>query len=158
STSVTTSTSTSSTTTTTLACVCGDNILNSTPGCAETCDDGNTSNNDSCPADCKVDPCTPVVGTDLLVTVHFHPPVGTGGAGIQILLDYPEGKVSIPGSGGGVPAGTIVNGPAGASLSTNDLDHALRETIAGTTNFTPDQLFQIHFQTCTGAPAPTPGE
>jgi cysteine-rich repeat protein len=142
------------TTTTMPGPVCG----NGTQEAGESCDDGNTSNNDSCPADCTIDACTPIASSDRQVSVNFAPPVGTGVAGIRVLLDYPEGKVSIPGSGGSVPAGIVTNFPPGASGPPNDLDHALRQLVANTSNMPPGLLFRVHFEDCQGAPAPTVGE
>ena len=69
-----------------------------------------------------------------------------------MLVDYPEGRVSIPGSGGAV--GTrISNLPSGSAGVPNDLDHALREVVQKTTPgayFTAGQLFRINFETCAG--------
>jgi cysteine-rich repeat protein len=145
------------TTTTTLGCsgVCGNGTQE---GPCETCDDGNTVHNDNCPSDCIVDACTPISASVRAVDVNFAPPVGTGVAGIRVLLDYPEGKVSIPGSGGSVPNGIVTNLPAGASGPPNDLDHALRQLVASTTNMPPGRLFRVNFENCQGAPAPTVGE
>jgi cysteine-rich repeat protein len=134
--------------------VCGNNVVEGT----ETCDDGNTSDNDNCPADCIVDACTPIAASVRSIDVNFAPPVGTGVAGIRVLLDYPEGKVSIPGSGGAVPAGIVTMLPAGASGPPNDLDHALRQLVASTTNMPPGRLFRVNFENCQGAPAPAIGE
>jgi cysteine-rich repeat protein len=126
----------------------------------ESCDDGNTSNNDSCPADCLVDACAPVGGSSQMFTVSFAVSGGVGVASISVLLDYPEGKISIPGSG---PAAqnriTVV--PTSTSASTNDLDHALREVVTKTTPFTtiaPGQLFRVDFETCQGAPGAVAGD
>jgi cysteine-rich repeat protein len=130
--------------------VCGNGSQE--PG--ESCDDGNTSNNDACPSDCVIAPCTPIVPSDRPIDVNFAPPVGVGVAGITVLVNYPEGKVIIPGSGNGLPAGTITNTPSGASANSNDFDHALREVVVNATNMPPGLLFRIHTQNCQGAPAP----
>jgi cysteine-rich repeat protein len=122
---------------------------------SETCDDGNTSNNDSCPADCIVDNCTPLGGTDRQVSLTFS---GSNVAWLTVLLDYPEGKVSIPGSGSGVPAGIITDNPGGSFANANDLDHALRELVAAGGAITPGLLFRVHFEDCQGASAPSAGE
>ena len=75
----------------------------------ETCDDGNTDDADSCPSDCVVDSCTPTGGTDVPVSVTL---AGTDVGAVTVLVDYPEGKVSIPGSGAALAPGAT--GPAAA--------------------------------------------
>ena len=136
------------------AAVCGNGAQE--PG--ESCDDGNTSNNDPCPANCIIAPCAPISGSERLLDVSFTPPAGVGVAGMTVLVDYPEGKVSIPGSGNGLPAGTITDLPAGASGNSNDFDHALREVVVNAINMPPGRLFRIHSQNCQDATAPTAGE
>ena len=119
---------------------------------SETCDDGNTSDQDACPADCIVDSCTPNLATDYTVTVNFAGSEAV--AGITVFLDYPEGKVSIPGSGASVLPGIIDGLPGFAFGQSNDLDHALIQAVVDGAAFPSGQLFQIHFETCTGSPAP----
>jgi cysteine-rich repeat protein len=122
----------------------------------ETCDDGNTDDADSCPSDCIVDACAPESGTDYTVSVNFAGSENV--AGITVFLDYPEGKVSIPGSGAAVPAGIITDLPGFAFGQTNDLDHALIQAVVDAGAFPSGLLFNIHFETCAGAAAPTPGD
>jgi cysteine-rich repeat protein len=122
----------------------------------ETCDDGNTDDQDSCPSDCIVDQCTAETGTDFTVQVNF---AGSNDvAGITVFVEYPEGDVSIPGSGASVPTGVITNLPPFAFGQTNDLDHALIQAVVETASFPAGLLFEIHFETCAGAPAPTSGD
>ena len=123
----------------------------------EDCDDNNTSNADTCPADCTIDPCTPVAGPGPIASVNFTAPVGIDVAGVSVLVDYPEGKVSLPGSGASA-SGSISNTPPGAFAQVNDFDHALREVIASGSAITPGLLFRMNFQACQGAPAPTAGD
>lgn len=123
----------------------------------EDCDDGNTSNADTCPADCTIDPCTPVAGAGPIASVNFTVPLGIDVAGLSVLVDYPEGKVSLPGSGASA-AGSITNTPPGAFAQVNDFDHALREVIASGSAITPGLLFRMNFEACQGAPAPTAGD
>ncbi len=77
--------------------------------------------------------------------------------GLTLLIDYPEGKVTIPGSGNATSVRqTIINVQSGALSSPFDLDYALREQIAGTSNpLTPGRLFTINFLDCLGATPPT---
>jgi len=136
--------------------VCGNGIQ----GINESCDDGNTNDNDPCPADCVIDSCEANAGSSQLVTINFSVGAGASVAGISVLLDYPEGKVSIPGSGPGVTS-RITGLPSGTSGAPNDLDHALREVVQKSTPFssiTPGQLFRINFETCGGAPAVVAGD
>ena len=131
---------------------CGNGLITG----SETCDDGNTDDMDSCPSDCIVDACTPNPLSDLTATVTFAGSEAV--AGITVFVDYPEGKVSIPGSGGGVPGGIITDLPGFAFGQTNDLDHALIQAVVDSAAFPSGTLFNIHFETCNGAPAPTSGE
>jgi cysteine-rich repeat protein len=123
---------------------------------SETCDDGNTDNHDACPSDCVIDACAPSSGSDLTVTVSFAGSENV--AGITVFLDYPEGEVSIPGSGASVPSGIITDLPGFAFGQSNDLDHALIQAVVDSSAFPSGQLFKVHFETCDGAPAPTAGE
>ncbi len=135
-----------------VAPACGNGIIE--PG--ETCDDGNTVNGDSCPSDCVIQSCTPGATTRTF-TVSFSG--STNVAGIQVLLDYPEGKVSIPGSGGdSFVTGSISNTPAGALLVSNDLDYALIQSVTTAAALPVGPIFRVTFQDCQGATAPTPAD
>ena len=136
--------------------VCGDNVVT----CNETCDDGNRSDNDACPGDCVIDSCTPAAGSSQLVTVNFASTQSV--AAILVFVDYPEGKVSIPGSGN-APTVTsrILELPSSTTSAPNDLDHAMRAFVSKSTPFTTipaGRLFRVDFQTCQGSPAPVSGE
>jgi cysteine-rich repeat protein len=133
---------------------CGNGLIFGT----ETCDDGNTSDNDSCPSDCIVDACTPVVASDRTVAVNFAGGANVGA--ITILLDYPDGKVSLPGSAGAIPDGILTDYPDGSFPGPNDYDHAFFHFLLGPTGapLTEGRLFNIHFENCTGAPAPVNGD
>jgi cysteine-rich repeat protein len=132
---------------------CGNGLLVS----PETCDDGNTSSDDSCPADCTVDACIPVAATDVVASVNVggHNDIGA----LTVLVDYPEGMVSIPGSGGDIAEGILTDYPDGSTPGPNDYDHALRNFVLGPFG-TPlsGLLFKIHFESCQSAPAPVPGD
>jgi hypothetical protein len=81
-------------------------------------------------------------------------------AALVVLLDYPEGKVNILGSGpGAAPSISVV--PAGVSSAVNDLDHKVRVVLTKTTPFqsiAPGGLFHVDFKNCESAPVPTIGE
>jgi cysteine-rich repeat protein len=148
----TTTSASSSTTSSTSAALCG----NGQPNPGETCDDGNQSDNDSCPSDCVVDPCSPLTGTVRSFDVIFNPDAGVNVGGITVLLDYPEGQVEIPGPP--LPGGTITNLPAGAFPIVTDFDHTLRLIVAigGGNSLVPGVLFRVNFRDCSGALPPTP--
>ena len=134
-------------------------------GTGETCDDGNHSDNDSCPADCRIAACTVTTATRF-VQVRFVPPLGANVAGLTVLVDYPEGKVDLPGNGtSGFPSGTFSGVPSGSTISVNDLNfngkgHALRYTIAGQSGgaLTPGQILRLKMLDCAGVVAPTADE
>jgi cysteine-rich repeat protein len=131
---------------------CGNGVLTA----PETCDDGNTENNDNCPSNCIILGCDPDFGSDRAVDVEVSS--GDLVAGLTVLLDYPEGKVRVPGSGGSVPAGIVTDLPLGALGVTNDLDHALRQVLAGAFEIPDGLLFRVHFENCVGAPSPVRGD
>jgi cysteine-rich repeat protein len=132
---------------------CGNSLLFG----AETCDDGNTSDNDSCPSDCIIDACTPQSGSDRTVTINF---AGANVGAITILLDYPEGKISIPGSAAVIPDGILTDYPSGAFPGPNDYDHALFNFVLGPIGAPLPEglLFNVHFETCAAAAAPVDGD
>ncbi len=76
--------------------------------------------------------------------------------GLTVLVDYPETKVTIPGSGNATSVRqTIINVQSGALSVPNDLDYALREVIAGTAHpLTPGNVFTINFFDCTNVAVP----
>jgi cysteine-rich repeat protein len=119
----------------------------------ETCDDGNTDDADPCPSDCIIDACTPASGTDVPVSVTIAGNDDIGG--ITVLVDYPEGKVSVLGSGTSIPAGVITDNPGLSSVTPNDYDHALRAFVLDTSSPLVGLLFKIHFESCADAPAIT---
>jgi hypothetical protein len=98
-----------------------------------------------------------VAGSSRIFSVSFAPPAGIQLQGITVLVDYPEGQVSIPGSGG-TPSvkSSIIDLPAGVFAQPNDLDYALRELVAASSgSLAPGALFDINFQDCQGAVLPT---
>ncbi len=152
STSSTTVTPTTSTSTTLPTSVCGNGVIE--PG--ETCDDGNTVDGDSCPSNCRIELCTLVPSTSRVFTVNFTHPQGSDVAGITVLVDYPEGRVGIAGSGGDASVKAAVTAlPAGTLGTSNDLDYAIREVIASFSPIPGTRLFTLTFQDCQGATVPT---
>lgn len=119
----------------------------------ETCDDGNAEHFDSCPTDCTVDFCSPISGSSRTVTLVTS---SADLASVTVNLDYPEGKVSLPGIGGDIPAGIVT--PIAGTASTNDYDHALRHVQFDVFNFGTTDITTFAFENCSGATAPTPEE
>jgi hypothetical protein len=81
-------------------------------------------------------------------------PVGA----ITVFVDYPEGKVSLPGSGGSFPPGTYDFDNFSVQAGFNDFDHGVQATVSdstGTNLGTTGDLFTAHFETCSAAPAAT---
>jgi cysteine-rich repeat protein len=132
--------------------VCGNGRLEA----GETCDDGNTQNGDPCPADCRVEPCTPTA-TRVLTTVRFARPTGVSVGGIRVYLTYPDGRVSIPGTAlEATVKARVINAQAGFTINANDLDYALRvvESAANRTLNPANPLFQVSYDLCAGQTAP----
>jgi cysteine-rich repeat protein len=166
STSSSSSTSTSTTTSTTIPALCGNGVVNA----GETCDDGNQSDNDGCPANCFIAACTPVAATVRQVTVSFTPPAGVAVAALTLLMNYPEQKVFMPPAGPQATIGAanfvplypssevLIRGADLAPAGSTGSGHAVRGLVADSTAVPPGSIFQLKFQDCQGAAAPIPGE
>jgi cysteine-rich repeat protein len=134
---------------------CGNGTVD--PG--ETCDDGNASDNDGCPADCAVDSCTPDPAGTVDVTVSFEAPYGVLVAGMSLLVDYPEGKLTLEGTGRVPPERFIPVAHEGRFLVAGfDLDHAVRVVAASDQEIEPGALARIVFTRCQGRGAPAADE
>jgi len=122
---------------------------------AETCDDGNTVDEstvdtlppDACPANCRIATCPSITGS-LAATVHFSS--ASSVAGYKVFVDYPEAKVSLPGTG---PAsqGRITNDPTHSAVL-NDIDYGAIVIAGGLNAIPPSTLFVIQFDACTASP------
>ncbi|HVN87593.1 MAG TPA: hypothetical protein VMW17_22380 [Candidatus Binatia bacterium] len=134
---------------------CGNGVVDFDLG--ETCDDGNTMDGDSCPANCRIASCT-ATDTEFIVHVDFTPPAGVDVAGVTAFVRYPDGVVRIPGSGNDQQVQDRISALPDNSFSTaNDLDYALRVALLTTDQspIPPGRLFTITFDTCVGAALPT---
>jgi cysteine-rich repeat protein len=151
----TTTTTGASTTTTTFHPLCGNGVLNGAAG--ETCDDGNHNDNDACPADCRVDACTPVaapVASQRAFDIYFTPNTGVNVGGITVLMDYPEGQVEIQGPPH--PSGIFSQIPPGSTPVVQDWNHSVRVLVAIAGNaLPPGKLIRVKFRDCLGAMPPT---
>jgi cysteine-rich repeat protein len=126
---------------------CGNSLQ--TP--SEQCDDGNFNNIDSCPSTCQIAACTPTA-TPVTATVHLAVATATAAT---IEIDYPEGKVSLPGTGFDPPS--IENIALASSFTSVDFDHALR-IVAGEPGQLGSDVAQLDFVTCNAAPAAVAGD
>jgi cysteine-rich repeat protein len=125
---------------------CGNGVLESYLG--ETCDDGNTKNGDSCPANCHVDSCTPTATSfGAHVTFTSSAPAGTTISGLGFFVDYPEGKVG----------GLATTQPFGVSGSVNDLGYGFTANSVKLGGL-PSPVLTLSFKTCQGAPAAVAGD
>jgi hypothetical protein len=153
----------STTTTSTTIPACGNGSVEG----SETCDDGNTVDEnspsvhpnpaDTCPANCIIGTCGAGTTTAQTASVNISVPGATPLGGITVFLDYPDAKTSIPGSGAGV-GGSITNVPGGSLSSPNDLDYGLLEGVVNLSGLAPGRLFTVTFQNCPGAPALVVGD
>jgi cysteine-rich repeat protein len=129
---------------------CGNGVIEA----GETCDDGNFVSGDACPSDCSISSCTP--GVAATATVSFTAPAGVDIAGVTVLLEYPDSKVRIPGSGCALSVVNSIGMTPGSTVFTpNDLDYAVRVVLyePSSAAIAPGTLFQVTFDTCQGGGA-----
>lgn len=128
--------------------VCGDGEVDFDLG--ETCDDGNTEDGDDCPANCRIEPCTPTGDTGI-ADIVLRVPSGTNVAALTLFLRYPDGVVRIPGRANDAQVQSRIGGlPEGLSSTPNDLDYALR-LVAFSPDISPipaGQFFTVEFDAC----------
>jgi cysteine-rich repeat protein len=125
---------------------CGNGLITT----GETCDDGNTAHFDSCPSDCTIDACTPTANPRPVTVVINDVNV----ASVTIELDYPEGKVSLPGTGF---EGDVTNLTAGV-MDSLDFDHAIRIVVSDAAAFGQTQMAQLDFVDCSVGGPPVVGD
>jgi cysteine-rich repeat protein len=115
----------------------------------ETCDDGNVVDGDGCPRTCVINPC--VVNGTATATVQFAVPAGQDVSGLSIYLEYPDGQVSIPGTGSSAQVqARILNTPVDVTFTPNDLDYALRNVLTDSNQaaIPVGTIFQVQFNKC----------
>ena len=96
-----------------------------------------------------------MAGSKRSFTVAITVPPGQEVSGITVFLDYPEGQVSILGTGSDTNVRASITGlPSGTFGTPNDLDYALREVVASLGTIAPGPLFTVGFQDCQGAQPP----
>jgi hypothetical protein len=88
-------------------------------------------------------------------------PAAANVGGLVVFLHYPDGTVGIPGLGNATQVRGRISGlQTGFTHVANDLDYALRETLAPTVqgaSLATGQVFAISFDLCFGATAPPAG-
>jgi hypothetical protein len=99
--------------------------------------------------------CTPVAGSVRPFTVAFAPPPGQAVAALTLLVNYPEGRVTIPGSGPVSSTYFVPAYPPADVLIRGRLDHALRGLVADSTPVPAGNIFTVKFQDCAGVAPPT---
>ncbi len=137
--------------------VCGNSRIEA----GETCDDGNTVDGDSCPAGCRIEFCSPsALKQD--TTVVFTKPAGVNVGSIVVFVNYPDAKVSLPGTGNATSVRSrITTLPTGFVHTANDLDYAIREVLSPSLPgnvLNGSTLFKAQYDRCSGAALPAAGE
>lgn len=135
---------------------CGDGSVDS--GGGETCDDGNTIEGDSCPANCRIATCALDSSSSVDVDVSFNVPAGKEIVGVQTFLRYADGVIAIRGTGGDNNVfEQLSHQPDNVVLQPNDLEYGLilvAYSFDGSA-ILPGQLVTVHFNGCRGARLPT---
>jgi hypothetical protein len=129
--------------------VCGDGLISG----AETCT--------SCPQDCVTGPCTvPSPAPTVRFRVNWAPPFGVQASSVAARVAYRGNLVSLPGATGPVPrptppANRITSFPTGAIVGANDQNAYIDVSVTRSGSITPGRLFNIDFDRCMNAAAPT---
>ncbi len=146
-TSTATVTPSPSPTATALAGQCGNSVIEAD----ETCDDGNTSDNDACPSDCRVRTCVPTT-TRLQTTTVFSVPSGSSARSATVLLVYPDGSVDLPDGS----ERSRITARSGVALTLEQaFQHAVRVRLNRVQGIPSADVFSVSFDTCQGAALPS---
>jgi len=85
------------------------------------------------------------------VSVSLQPPSGASLAGVKITLDYPEGRVAIPGWQNAPEVQDRITGvPKDFLVAPNDTDTQLIVSLAGVTGLPTGEIFRVRFDRCQG--------
>jgi cysteine-rich repeat protein len=133
---------------------CGNGEIDLVGG--ETCDDGNTEEGDDCPANCRIATCEPSEAT---FTVRFDfdtIPADLFIQGGQLFVRYPDGVVSVPGTGSDPPVVESVTSEL-FSVTPFDRNYGVTVTLTDSTfvGYESGTAATIVFDVCEGAPAPS---
>lgn len=139
----------------TIGGVCGNGTVEN--GVGETCDDGNTIDNDGCPANCHVASCT-APDRRLRVDVNFETvDPGVFLQGLTIFLRYPDGTLTIPARDDSPPVLARVTSQI-FSVTPRDFDYALRVLLLDPLliGYNADTAMTVEFDVCEGVATPPP--
>ena len=129
------------TATPTTSLACGNGLLEK----GETCS--------SCAADCEIQGCTPS-GQTATFLAFFS--AGTEVTAVSLDLNYRSDLVQLPGTANASTVRARITGlPAGGQSIINDRDYGVRIVKSRTEPLPEGQLFQVEFDRCSGAAAPT---
>jgi cysteine-rich repeat protein len=123
---------------------CGNGLITA----GETCDDFNNVDFDTCPADCTIAACSPTANPQPATLTVSR----TDLASVIVELDYPEGIVSLPGTGFSPDVVQLTLG----TMDALDFDHAARFVFADVAAFGQNELATLNFVDCSGANPPGP--
>jgi cysteine-rich repeat protein len=137
---------------------CGDGFIDvlGERGPVETCDDGNTIDDDGCPATCYVAPCTLMMDRRFKVAVNFStvdPNVYL--TSLSLFLRYPDGVVDVPGRDNSAPVLAAVTSDIYATTP-RDFDYGLRLLLEDPSlvGYNEGTAATIEFSICDGATQP----
>jgi len=131
---------------------CGDRFVDL--GAGETCDDGNTINNDGCPSDCRVERCQPS-GQRFRVTLEFATDPTEFLITMLLFVTYPDGTIDVPGIGNDRPVIDAVTSDIFA-VTPRDFDYAIRIALEDPTlvGYDLGTAATVEFEVCAGASRP----
>lgn len=137
---------------------CGNGRVEPSEG--ETCDDGNRSEGpgDSCPANCRIESCTPSGETLTAEVVFDTAPADLLVAGMTVFIRYPDGTVEIPGSSNAPPVQDAIMSDF-FTITPNDYDYAVQAVLLDPFGFGVEQgtAMTITFTRCRDAGRPAQG-
>jgi hypothetical protein len=102
--------------------------------------------------------CTPREGDRKTAAVSFAPPEGGMVAGLTMIVDYPERKVSLPGTGTNVAEDAIGGTPTGAVVGANDTGTEVKVVLAAPGEIRPGTVVELGFDACEGGAAVAAGD
>jgi cysteine-rich repeat protein len=141
-----------------LPLVCGDGIVNLTGG--ETCDDGNTLDGDSCPADCRIESCQASGERQSAQVIFTTDDPELQIVALTVFVKYPDGVVDVPGLAGD-PA--VIANVTSEVFAVTPTDYNYGTTIVLIDPFqggypSGTVAASITYDRCQGAGAPQPGD
>ena len=137
---------------------CGDGFVDvlGQRGPIETCDDGNTIDDDGCPSTCFVASCTTTMDRRFRVAVDFatvNPDVFL--TSLSLFIRYPDGVLDVPGTDDSPPVIAAVTSDIFA-VTPRDFNYGLRLLLEDPSlvGYNEGTAATIEFAICDGASAP----